>query len=114
AVACGAASTPGDSLDAITCAGLQSTARDEVAGAIEAHTACKGDADCTTVPLAASCFDACTRAASIEGKSAIDAAVAKVNGGQCLRFPSGGCRRAPVPPCAPRRPVSCKSGVCSD
>jgi len=77
----------------------------------EANEACSTDADCTTIALGGSCFDACTRTVNQAGKGALDRATVPIEAGPCKEFSAAHCEKV-VPPCAPPSPPVCKEGRC--
>ena len=107
----GGASLPPGSPDLASCAGASGAAAKRVLDVAGANVACAADADCATVNVGASCFDACTRSVNQAGKGAVDRAQTLVEAGECKPFHAGGCKLTP-PPCAPPAAPACKAGRC--
>jgi hypothetical protein len=105
----GACSSP--KLDESTCKAHANSASYKVGAVRAANAGCTSDADCRSVDLAASCFDACSSAVNASGVSAFEAAVASVEAAECEAFTAGGCKLI-IPPCPPPEPPSCKAGHC--
>jgi hypothetical protein len=96
---------------ASSCESLAREAAARVDAVLAAHRACGSDADCTTVPQGASCFDHCTTAIARSGEPALQAIVADVDAKECHDFAAEGCRVVP-PPCMAPAATTCRSGMC--
>jgi hypothetical protein len=94
-----------------SCDDFRQAALSSVEQVIEAHLTCTTDADCTTVALAADCFDACSRSVNVGGKGDLLAAKERVNGAECHEFEERRCSVVPPPCVAPRLP-RCQAGSC--
>ena len=93
------------------CAKASAAARDRVAKVAHDNLACSSDSDCSSVPLRASCFDACTASVNQAGKGAVDRASTLVEAAECKSFHHDGCELA-SPSCAPPLPTRCEAGIC--
>jgi hypothetical protein len=77
----------------------------------QANLACSSDADCVSVPVGATCFDACTRSVNQTGKGAVERASTLVEASECKAFTDAKCPLI-APPCAPPGPPRCNAGRC--
>lgn len=105
----GACSSPKP--DQSTCEDYANRAHYKVGSTRAANADCTSDADCRSIDLAASCFDACSSAVSAFGLSAYEAAVASVEARECEAFTAEGCKLI-IPPCPPPQPPTCHEGHC--
>ena len=101
----------GRSPDFATCTAALRPASDKVTAAIAASTGCSADADCTTIELAASCFDSCTRAVAKAGVAAIEQVKTDVSNNECHPFFDAGCKLE-APPCEAPATPTCSAGHC--
>jgi hypothetical protein len=99
--------TPGDDV----CEVSANEARARVRTVIDANATCSTDAECVTVPNAASCFDACFTATNTVGKGAVDRATTVVEASECKIFNESGCKLI-TPPCVPPSQPRCEGGKC--
>ncbi len=93
------------------CGTSSRAAAERVLAVAEANRACASDADCVTVPVGATCFDACTRNVNQIGKGAVDRASTLVEASDCKNFSDARCTLVP-PPCAPPTAPRCNAGKC--
>lgn len=98
---------------AVGCSQHETSASNEIEQVISSHSSCSVDADCVTVERSANCFDHCSGVMNKSGRSALDAAKAKVDGAQCKQFQDQGCKLI-RPPCEGPGAAVCKSGTCQD
>ena len=106
-----AASAPTAGPSSSSCADLRAHALRRLDDVLAANGACTTDADCVSVGLGGSCFDACSRSVAKNGQPALDAASADVDAHECRDFKAQGCT-AWAPPCAPPPPTACRKGIC--
>ncbi|HEY4055425.1 MAG TPA: hypothetical protein VGM39_02415 [Kofleriaceae bacterium] len=95
-----------------TCADYQSAALSSLSMALETYSACRTDADCSTIAFGASCFDACSRAIATTDKAAFETAVEDINHTQCQAYTQAGCPQPESPPCEPPMAPHCKQNRC--
>lgn len=97
----------------VTECGQQATpARDKVNAAVEAHRTCSVDADCMTIEVRTTCFDACTTSIAKSGQAAVEQAMSSASQDECQAFAAAGCKMI-IPPCAPPSPPVCREGKCT-
>lgn len=109
---CSSSPTPGSTgSTGDACTSSANAARERVLSVVEQNRACASDADCVTVNVNATCFDACTRTVNQAGKGAVDRASTLVEASECKAFGDAKCKLE-VPPCAPPAPPHCNAGKC--
>ncbi|MBN9164926.1 MAG: hypothetical protein BGO98_20965 [Myxococcales bacterium 68-20] len=97
----------------VTECGEQATpARDKVNAAIEANRTCSVDADCMTIEVRSTCFDACTTSIAKSGQAAVEQAMSSASQDECQAFAAAGCKLI-IPPCMGPVPPVCREGKCS-
>ncbi len=109
APACGQAEVPTG--QAAVCERESLAAKQRVTQAASADQPCELDADCVSVPIVASCFDACWASLNKPGRAAVDRAATIVEASECKVWKEAGCTLT-APPCAPPAAPRCDRGRC--
>lgn len=112
-VACGGAQEPKKTPSSSTaeCSQQATPAHDKVNEAIAANQDCTTDADCVSIAVATSCFDACTTSVTTSSQAAVEQAMKTASDVECKAFVDAGCKVI-APPCAPPKPAACRSNRC--
>jgi hypothetical protein len=111
AVGCSSGASPADPPGAESCQASAGAARTRIAAVVASNQACASDAECSVVPVRASCFDACLRAVNETGRGAVDRASTLVEASECKAFHHAGCK-LDAPACAPPAEPRCEAGRC--
>ena len=111
-VACAASGGDARTPTVTECAQQAKPASDKVNAAIEANQTCSADADCMTIAVHSTCFDACTTPIAKSGQAAVEQAISSVSQDECQAFAAVGCKVI-IPPCAPPMAPVCREGKCS-
>ena len=99
---------------ALTCEQRAASASQAVADALRAaDLSCEADEDCEEISIDTDCHAACGGLVGPQGKSGVQAEIAKQNAGICATFERDGCKVI-VPPCVPPQPFACVSGACAN
>lgn len=112
-VACGGAQEQKKAPSSTTaeCSQQATPAHDKVNEAIAANQDCTTDADCVSIAVATSCFDACTTSVTTSSQAAVEQAMKTASDVECKAFVDAGCKVI-APPCASPKPAACRSGRC--
>lgn len=109
----GGVSGTGGTVATAMCARLAQESADAIAAVVDtADLSCAVDADCSLVSIDTACHAACGALAGPDGKTQIEAAVAREDQVRCASYETDGCVRL-VPPCVPPASFHCGSGTCT-